>query len=355
MRREGRRELIRPARKQLPGFPPHGPTPLLHACRSHSSAVVHCHLPQGKTKNSPSHQHRNYTATISMVYTIEGFTLPSGRQMAYSLSPGTSDRIILLSNSLAEDLTSWDRVVPVLQDRGFRVLRYDQPGHGRSSAPSMAERSSLTFEIMADEVYLLLKHLGINRLYAWVGVSMGGIKGVYFVSRHPGIVNKLVVSDAISMSPTVAGITDNFAARARAAKEAGSVAEDLAITRKRWFGEEWMAEHPGETARMENSMATTTIAGLEACCTALGQPSFDLRLLYPGVGKGCDEALIVAGEKDADLPIKMQDMRNAMEDSFRSHGKKASVQMKIVKSAGHVPYIDGFKEFCEIVTGFLTR
>merc|ERR1712070_648295 len=116
---------------------------------------------------------------------------------------------------------------------------------------------------------------------------MGGIKGVYFVSRHPGIVNKLIVSDAIAMSPTVAGITDNFAARARAAKEAGSVAEDLAITRKRWFGEEWMAEHPGETARMENSMASTTIGGLEACCTALGQLSFDLGPLYPSVGTGC--------------------------------------------------------------------
>lgn len=290
-----------------------------------------------------------------MAYTTEIFTLPNGRQMAYTLSPGTSDRIILLSNSLAADLTSWDRVVPVLQDRGFRVLRYDQPGHGRSSAPSMAERSSMTFETMADEVHLLLRRLGISRLYAWVGVSMGGIKGVYFVSRHPGIVNKLVVSDAIAMSPTVAGITDNFAARARAAKEAGSVAKDLAITRKRWFGEEWMAEHPGETARMESSMATTTIGGLEACCTALGQPSFDLRSLYPSVGTGCDEALIVAGEKDADLPIKMQDMRSAVEDSFRSHGKKAPVQMKIVKSAGHVPYIDGFEDFCEIVTAFLSR
>lgn len=290
-----------------------------------------------------------------MAYTTEIFTLPNGRQMAYTLSPGTSDRIILLSSSLAEDLTSWDRVAPVLQDRGFRVLRYDQPGHGRSSTPSKAEQSSMTFDIMADEVHLLLNHLGISRLHAWIGVSMGGIKGVYFVSRHPGIVDKLIVSDAIAMSPTVAGITDNFAARARAVKEAGSVAEDLAVTRKRWFGEEWMAEHPEETARMERSMATTTIAGLEACCTALGHPSFDLRPLYPSVGKGCDEALIVAGEKDADLPIKMQDMRNAVEDSFRSYGKKAPVQMKIVNSAGHVPYIDGFEDFCNIVTSFLSR
>ncbi|KAJ5113858.1 hypothetical protein N7456_002392 [Penicillium angulare] len=290
-----------------------------------------------------------------MAYTIESFKLPNGRQMAYALSPKTpSKRIVLLSNSLAEDLTSWDSVVSVLQDQDFQVLRYDQPGHGQSSLPSESELCSLTFELMADEVDSLLKHLGIGRLHAWIGVSMGGIKGLYFVTRHPGIVNKLVVSDAIAASPTVMGVPDNFAMRARAVKDAGSITEDLANTRRRWFGEEWMAEHPKETARMEKSMATTTIQGLEACCAALGSPSFDLRLLYPKVGQGCDGALIVAGEKDADLPVKMRDMRKAVVESLNNNGKNVQVQMQIVKSAGHVPYIDGFEDFCRIVTGFLT-
>ncbi|KAJ5807842.1 hypothetical protein N7474_009111 [Penicillium riverlandense] len=286
---------------------------------------------------------------------IESFTLPSGREMAYTLSPGASlDRIILLSNSLAEDLTSWDRVVPVLEDQGFRVLRYDQPGHGRSSAPSESKLSSTSFEVLADDVYYLLKHLGISRLHAWVGVSMGGIKAVYFVARHPGMVNKIIVADAIAASPAVTGVADNFAVRISAVKEAGSISEDLFNTRKRWFGEEWMAEHPEEAARMERSMATTTIQGLEACCAALRSPSFDLRPLYPQVGHGCDEALIIAGEKDADLPSKMQEMRKAVEESLWSRGKKGSVRMEIVKSAGHVPYIDGFEDFCVIITKFLS-
>ncbi|KAJ5272582.1 hypothetical protein N7478_007707 [Penicillium angulare] len=286
---------------------------------------------------------------------MELFKLPNGRQMAYTLSPETpSKRIIVLSNSLAEDLTSWDRVVSALQDQDFQVLRYDQPGHGQSSLPSESEISSLSFETMADEVYYLLKHLGIDRLHAWIGVSMGGIKGLYFVTRHPDIVNKLIVSDAIAASPTVMGIPNNFAMRARTVKDAGSVTEDLANTRTRWFGEEWMAEHPEETARMEKSMATTTIQGLEACCAALGSLSFDLRILYPKVGQGCNEALIVAGEKDADLPVRMMDMRKAVEESFSSHGKRIQVQMQIVKSAGHVPYVDGFEDFCRIITGFLT-
>jgi len=283
----------------------------------------------------------------------EFFTLPSGRKMAYSLLAGDPDRMILLSNSLAEDMTSWDRVVSVLKDQGFGVLRYDHPGHGSSGAPTEAELSSSAFEGMVDDVFLLLQHLKISKLHAWIGVSMGGIKAVYFTARHPGIVKKIIVADAIATSPTVAGIADNFAARVRAAKEAGSISEDLSNTRKRWFGEEWMAAHPEETARMEGSMATTTIPGLEACCAALGSSSFDLRPLYPKVGHGCEEALIIAGEKDGDLPIKMQEMRQAIEEGLQSCGKKVPVKMEIIKGAGHVPYVDGFENFCEVIANFL--
>ncbi|KAJ6107318.1 hypothetical protein N7523_008641 [Penicillium sp. IBT 18751x] len=289
-----------------------------------------------------------------MSSTSESFTLPNGRQMAYTLSSsGPSDRVVLLSNSLAEDLTSWDRVVPVLENQGFRVLRYDHPGHGRSGAPTEDELTSMTFKTLADDVYHLLEHLKINKLHAWIGVSMGGIKAVYFTARHPGIVNKIVVADAIATSPAVACVPDNFAARVSAVKQSGSISEDLSNTRKRWFGEDWMAKHSEETARMEKSMATTTIQGLETCCAALGSASFDLRPLYPKVGHGCEEALIVAGEKDADLPVKMQEMRQAIEESFWSCGKKVPVRMEIIENAGHVPYIDGFENFCEIITKFL--
>ena len=139
-----------------------------------------------------------------MSSTIESFTLPNGRQMAYTLSSGvSSDRVVLFSNSLAEDLTSWNRVVPVVENQGFRVLRYDHPGHGRSGAPTEAELTSMTFETLVDDVYHLLGHLQIDKLHAWVGVSMGGIKAVYFTARHPGIVNKIVVADAIAASPAV--------------------------------------------------------------------------------------------------------------------------------------------------------
>lgn len=287
---------------------------------------------------------------------MSSFALPCGRRVAYALSqPTTSKPVVLLSNSLCEDYTSWDRVVPVLERLGFRTLRYDQPGHGRSPAPASTDDiRKTTFETLADDVAHLLRHLGITRLHAWVGVSMGGIKGVYFAARHPGIVQKLVVADAIAASPTVAGAPmDVFANRVAAAKTAGSMATDLDNVGKRWFGEAWLAANPEEAKRMRTSMDTTTLEGLEACCAALSNPSFDLRPLYPEVGKGADEALIIAGEKDADLPVKMQDMRAAVEASLSAHGKTTPVALEIVANAGHVPYVDGFEQFCQTLTKFL--
>ena len=296
-------------------------------------------------------------STGRMASETQSFTLPSGRPMAYTLSPAEdpSDRVVLLSNSLAADSSTWDRVAYVIHDQGFRVLRYDNPGHGQSGVPSESEISSMTFDILADEVYYLLQHLGITRLHAWIGNSMGGVKGVYFVARHPGIVNKLVVVDSIASSPAVAGVADPFASRVSAAKEAGTLSQDLLNTRKRWFGEDWMAANPDETERIEKSMATTTVPGFEACCRALGSPSFDLRPLYPMIGKGSEEALMVVGENDGDLPSKMQDMQKAIEESLRGHGKKVPVQMEVVKSAGHVPYVDNFEDFCISVIRFLHR
>ena len=41
---------------------------------------------------------------------------------------------LLLSNSLAADLTMWDDQVPLLT-RTHRVVRYDTRGHGQSEAP----------------------------------------------------------------------------------------------------------------------------------------------------------------------------------------------------------------------------
>lgn len=282
------------------------------------------------------------------------FTLPDSRAVSYKLESGPENApIVVLANSLTSNFESWDHVVEKLAANGLRALRWDQPGHGKSSAP--ADLSSTTFDSIADDVARLLKHLGLSAVHAWVGVSMGAAAGVVFVNRHPGIVNKLVVCDTIAQSPVNAGTEDLFSARVSAARKDGTMDNICEGTLERWFGKEWIAANPQEAARMRALMRTTSLDGFETCCAALRSKTFDLYPLLEKVAAGCNDVLLIVGEKDADLPTQMQKMRSGIEQGFRAAGKSNSIRLEVIKNAGHVCYIDGLEQFNSLVVPFLKQ
>ena len=75
---------------------------------------------------------------------------------------------LVLSNSLATNLAMWDDQAREL-GRAFRVLRYDQRGHGATEAPA----GRYTFELLIADALALMDALGIKQAH-FAGVSMGG-------------------------------------------------------------------------------------------------------------------------------------------------------------------------------------
>lgn len=303
-------------------------------------------------RHSTSHNSSPLSPEMS---TFKKLTLPDGRGLSYALSaePSPSSPIVLLANSLCADATSWDKVVPVLHGAGLRTLRFDFPGHGASDVP--ADLSSTTFDSLADDVHVLLGSLGLKKIHAWVGVSMGAAAGIVFVTKYPGVVSRLVACDTISCSPAnQEGGTDVFGPRVAAARKEGNMDSTIQGTLGRWFGDEWMRSNPDETARMRNLMKSTTVDGFETCCAALRSPTFDLRPLFGKVAAGLDDVLLVVGSKDANLPQTMDTMREGIEAGFRSAGKERSIALKVIQDAGHVCYVDGFEKFCQAVVPFLS-
>ncbi|VUC29383.1 unnamed protein product [Clonostachys rosea] len=281
-------------------------------------------------------------------------SLPDSRTLSYVLDEAPKDGpIVLLSNSLCAPFGAWDPFVKILNSNGFRTLRYDQVGHGQSSSPK--ELSTTTFESMADDVYSLLQALNISSLHGWVGVSMGAAKGVCFVSKYPKIVRKLVICDTISGSPINLGGADVFGPRVAAAREVGNLEDAIQSTLDRWFGKTWLEENPKEAARVRDVMRGTTLDGFEACCHALRSSSFDLRPILKDVGSSVEDAFCVVGEKDANLPQTMDEMRKAIEAGFRASGKDNSIRLEVIKNAGHVCFIDGLEQFSETVVPWLKQ
>ncbi|KAK3387905.1 Alpha/Beta hydrolase protein [Podospora didyma] len=293
--------------------------------------------------------------------------LPSGRVIAYGFSYRNEPQrpTILLSNSLGAQYAFWDPVVACLHAAGYRVLRYDHPGHGASGVPR--DISSTTFSSLADDVYALLTSADVSTafaghhspnpgtftplLHAWIGVSMGAALGIVFASKYPAVVRRMVICDTIACSPVNAGVPDLFGPRAAAARELGSMEKNIAETMDRWFGQDWMSANPDETARIRQLMSKTTVAGFETCVAALRSKTFDLGPLYSGLGACVERVLLVVGENDANLPQTMDEMRREIEKGMQGGHRK--VDLRVIPNAGHVCFIDGKEDWLNAVLPFL--
>lgn len=105
----------------------------------------------------------------------------NGITINYRLEGSGSGDLVVLINGLADDLESWDYQVPSLLHAGYRVLRYDNRGIGKSSKPG----GKYTAELMADDLHALLAALKINEGFHLMGVSMGGMIGQAYALKYP--------------------------------------------------------------------------------------------------------------------------------------------------------------------------
>ncbi|HEX8246361.1 MAG TPA: alpha/beta fold hydrolase [Longimicrobium sp.] len=117
---------------------------------------------------------------------VEGGTL-------YVRESGAGPVVVLLHGG-GLDLTSWDAQVPPLA-RGYRTIRVDARGHGRSTAPPGAVSP-------AADLARVLDHLGVSRA-SLVGLSMGGGAAFEFALRHPERVERLVLVSTSGPPPGV--------------------------------------------------------------------------------------------------------------------------------------------------------
>lgn len=278
-------------------------------------------------------------------------TLLDGRKLAYDLRGPANAPIVLLSNSLMTSYALWDHFTNELIAHRFCVLRYDPSGHGGSSPPQ--DSSSTTFITHSNDVAELLKALNIAKIHAWIGISMGAATGAVFVTRNPGVVQKLILSDTITSSPGNAGVPDLFTPRAEVARtDSDGINKLTEGTLQRWFSEEWREVNSEEIERMRRLMHTTTKEGFIACCHALAHESFNLNPLLKKIASCVEEVLLVVGERDANLPDTMESMRQEIQVGF---GDKQQVQLTLIDGAGHVPVIDGREEFSRVVLDFISH
>ncbi|HEY3642101.1 MAG TPA: alpha/beta fold hydrolase [Xanthobacteraceae bacterium] len=237
---------------------------------------------------------------------------------------------LVLSNSLLTNLSMWDDQVAALR-QSFRILRYDQRGHGGTQATA----GSYTFDLLVADIIALLDMLGIKRAH-FCGLSMGGMTALFLAQRHAQRFDRIIACDCGPASTPASA--QQWKERIELAGKDGMGAL-VEPTIGRWFPPEFLAPKPPVLDKVRQMIRSTPIAGFSGCAQALSD--YDLR---PGLASIDRPTLLIVGTKDATLAGIRQ-----IKDAVRG---AALVELE---GAGHISNLEQPAAFTRAVREFLPQ
>ncbi len=211
---------------------------------------------------------------------------------------------LVLSNSLGTHLDMWAPQMPVLAST-YRVIRYDTRGHGASSVPE----GHYTIDQLGRDVLALLDHLGVARAH-FLGLSMGGLTGIWLGENAPQRLDRLVLAN----TGAKIGTPETWNPRIEATEDLGTRGLPDAICDavvERWFTPRHRALAKDEVARIRRMLVETAGRGYAANCAAVRDA--DLRA---GLAQIRVPTLVIAGSHDPSTPPQLgRDLADAIAGS----------------------------------------
>lgn len=236
---------------------------------------------------------------------------------------------VFFSNSLSSDLSMWDAQVPALIAAGYRSLRYDSRGHGRSSTPPGPYR----IEQLADDAIGLLDHLGLERVHI-CGLSLGGMVAQKVASSHPERLKSVsLCSTAAYLNPP--GVWDQ---RIAAVNE-GGLAVVVDGTIERWFTARGIGSLPAAVAAVRAGILGTSADGYAACCAAIRD--MDQR---DAIKEITLPVMVLVGEQDPTTTVAY---------AREIHERIAASSLVVIPQARHFVNVEKAEEFNRALLGFL--
>ena len=236
---------------------------------------------------------------------------------------------LILSNSLATDLGMWDEQAAQLKNM-FRVLRYDQRGHGKTDAPA----GRYTFDLLMADIIAVMDALAIKRAH-WCGVSMGGATGMGLAQRHADRFDRLVICDTPGQStPATAAQWEERITNA----QKGGMQAMVDSTIARWFPPETLKANPPHLDRLRKMIANTPVNGFVGCAAALANHDY-----RPGMKSVKNPILYMCGEKDGHNAAVMRQMSQEF----------PAAKYVELPGAGHISNMDQSAMFTKTLRDFL--
>jgi 3-oxoadipate enol-lactonase len=187
------------------------------------------------------------------------FATSDGIKIHYEVDGLEDGPALIFSNSLGANLHMWDGQMAEATGRGFRAIRYDQRGHGESSAP----KGPYTLERLGRDLIELTDELEIERPFL-CGLSMGGMTGMWVAINEPRRFSRIALCNTASWMPT----PDIWDTRIADVTK-GGMAAVVDATEARWFTEGFRNESRKEVERIRKMVLETDPAGYSGCCAAI--------------------------------------------------------------------------------------
>jgi 3-oxoadipate enol-lactonase len=189
---------------------------------------------------------------------LQHVTAGDGCRIAWRVDGPADAPILLLSNSLGTDMRMWEPQMAIWT-QAFRVLRYDQRGHGASDVP----QGTYSMDRLGRDVVELLDALDLGAV-DFCGLSLGGMTGQWLGVREPARLRRLVLANTSSFMGPPAGWDARIALVGRDGM--GSLVQ---ASLDRWFTPGFVTHTPAAAAPVIKALSATEPAGYAGCCAAI--------------------------------------------------------------------------------------
>src|SRR4029079_8352242 len=251
-------------------------------------------------------------------------------QMAYT-DTGIGRPVVLI-HGYPFNRTLWNEQVTALST-SYRVIAPDLRGFGESDASD----GTATMNRLAQDVSLLLDHLGITRATIG-GVSMGGYVTLAFYKQFPSRVRALVLADTRAQADTEEAKQTRAQQAVKALSEGMAAIADAML--RKLLTPETVSKRPEVVKRVRDMMLKTRPEGAASALLGMAEREDQTPLL----SQSASPTLIRVGSDDAITPVA---------DSEKMHNAIAGSRLVVIENAGHVSNLERTDEFNQNLIDFL--
>lgn len=245
----------------------------------------------------------------------------------YEIEGAQDGPMMVFSNSLGTTLSVWDQLLPLLP-QGWRFLRYDMRGHGRSLMDGPFGMQDLVHDATA-----LIEATG-GKDVIFVGLSIGGMIGQGLAAERPDLVKGFVLMD----SAAKIGTEESWDKRIQTVREngLGAISDQVMSL---WFTKSFRAQNLD--APWKAMLESTPIEGYLGACEAIKHTD-----LWVSTANLTLPTLALVGSEDGSTPPDLVRETAAL---------IANSEFKIIRKAGHIPCVEQPEETAKLIAEFARR